>query len=268
LAALGGIPRCPAAWGSGQFPASPSPELQSLASRYGPHRNSEHAEEWIIRDFFRDRPAGTFVDVGANDYRAFSNTYYLEAQLGWSGIAIEPQRQFESGYSKYRPRTKFRSFFVSDASNKQAKLYVQARNKLVTSADHEFNERYGHETEEIVAPTITLDDLLAAEHVATIDFVTMDIELWEPKALAGFDIERFRPALICVEAHPEVRQQILDYFAAHHYTIVGKYLRADTENLYFTPLKGPEESARQLTESMGARAGNAPSRRADPAGRR
>ena len=63
----------------------------------------------------------------------------------------------------------------------------------------------------------------------------MDIELWEPKALAGFDIDRFRPSLVCVEAHPEVRQQILDYFAAHGYAIVGKYLRADTQNLYFTP---------------------------------
>ena len=63
----------------------------------------------------------------------------------------------------------------------------------------------------------------------------MDIELWEPKALAGFSIQRFRPALACVEAHPEVRQQIIDYFVAHGYTLVGKYLRADTHNLYFMP---------------------------------
>jgi hypothetical protein len=64
----------------------------------------------------------------------------------------------------------------------------------------------------------------------------MDIELAEPAALRGFSIERFRPALVCVEAHPEVRQQILDYFAAHNYTVVGKYLRADLDNLWFAPL--------------------------------
>jgi hypothetical protein len=63
----------------------------------------------------------------------------------------------------------------------------------------------------------------------------MDIELSEPKALAGFDIQRFKPSLACVEAHPQVRQQILDYFAAHHYNVVGKYLRVDTLNLWFMP---------------------------------
>jgi len=33
-----------------------------------------------------------------------------------------------------------------------------------------------------------------------------------------------------------LRQQILDYFTQHGYVIVGRYLRADTQNLYFTPL--------------------------------
>jgi FkbM family methyltransferase len=214
-----------------EFPA----ERQSLADKYGPARNSEHEEEWIIRDFFGDRRGGVFVDVGANDYKSYSNTYYLETVLGWSGIAIEPQRQFEAAYAQYRPRTKFAPFFVSDASNKEAKMYVQAHNALVTSADKSFTSRWGNDTREMTAPTITLNDLLDSERITSIDFLTMDIELWEPKALAGLDIDRFRPLLVCIEAHPEVRQQILDYFAAHGYTLVGKYLRADTQNLYFTP---------------------------------
>jgi hypothetical protein len=65
----------------------------------------------------------------------------------------------------------------------------------------------------------------------------MDIELSEPKALAGFDAQRFKPQLVCIEAHPEVRQQILDYFAVNQYVVIGKYLRADDKNLYFKPLK-------------------------------
>ena len=54
--------------------------------------------------------------------------------------------------------------------------------------------------------------------------MSIDIELWEPKALAGFDIDRFKPKLVCIEAHQQVRQQILDYFAHHRYVVVGKYL--------------------------------------------
>ena len=84
-------------------------------------------------------------------------------------------------------------------------------------------------------PTITLTDLLDSEKVQRVDYMSIDIELWEPKALAGFDIERFQPRLICIEAHEQVRQQILDYFTRHHYMLLGKYLRADVTNLYLTP---------------------------------
>ncbi len=212
------------------------PEAQALKDKYGPHRNSYSEEEWCIRDFFKDKRGGYFVDVGANDYKVTSNTYYLDTVLEWSGLAIEPQRQFEADYAKFRPRTKFRSFFVSDASNQLAKMYVLSKNSLISSADKGFTEQHGDKAKEIEVPTITLTDLLDAEGVKRVDFMSIDIELWEPKALAGFDIDRFRPELVCIEVHPEVRQAILDYFARHRYVVVGKYLRADVNNLYFTPL--------------------------------
>jgi FkbM family methyltransferase len=213
-------------------------ELESLAAKYGPDRSSQYAEEWIIRDFFGERRGGFFVDVGANDYKADSNTYYLDVVLGWSGIAVEPQRGFADGYAAHRPRTRFRPFFVSDESNKEATMYVLAKNSLVASGHPEFTASFGDGANAVTVPTITLNDLLDSEKVSAIDFMSIDIELWEPKALAGFDITRFKPALVCIEAHPEVRQQILDYFAVHHYAVVGKYLRADLANLYFAP--GPD----------------------------
>ena len=211
-------------------------EARQLQSAYGPATNSEHEEEWVLRDFFQGKRDGVFVDVGANDFRRYSNTYYLETQLGWSGIAVEPQREFEEGCTKYRPRTRFRAFFAGDKSNEQAKLYIQRGNSLVTSSEKSFTQRYGRDVTELTAPTLTLNDLLDTEHIPHIDFLSVDVELHEPQVLAGFDVERFSPALVCIEAHPEVRQQILDYFTRRQYVVVGKYLRADVDNLYFKPL--------------------------------
>ena len=71
----------------------------------------------------------------------------------------------------------------------------------------------------------------------------MDIELHEPAALKGFDIDRFRPSLVCVEALLPVRQQILNYFASHRYVIVGHYVWTDLENLYFAPVEAMEARA-------------------------
>src|SRR6266566_8947514 len=99
-------------------------EARPLETRYGPARNSEHEEEWIIRDFFQDQKNGFFVDVGANHYRIYSNTYYLETVLGWSGLAIEPLEEFEADYAKYRPRSRFVPLFVSDQSDKKATMFL------------------------------------------------------------------------------------------------------------------------------------------------
>lgn len=211
-------------------------EATELERAYGPDTNSENEEEWIIRDFFRDRTGGVFVDVGASHHQINSNTYFLEKTLGWSGLAIEPFTHFEAGYLAQRPKTKFLPFFVSDVSGAEARMYTYGEDFLGSSTDKKFVERFGKNPKEFIAPTITLNDLLSAAKLESIDFLSMDIELSEPKALAGFDIRRFKPQLICIEAHPEVRQQILDYFATNRYVVIGRYLRADDKNLYFKPL--------------------------------
>jgi len=214
-----------------------SPELEWLGQTYGPEKESQYVEEWVARDFFGNKRDGTFVDIGAADFKALSNTYYLEHALGWSGLAVDPQERYASGYAANRPRTKFRRFFVSDVSDAHATLYVNS-SPWVASSKAEFTERWG-KAAAVQVPTITLTDLLRAEGVSSIDFVSIDVELAEPQVLAGFDIARFRPLLVCIESHPEVRQKILDYFANHGYTAVGKYLRMDDRNLYFMPIGHP-----------------------------
>jgi len=211
-------------------------EREWFKTTYGPSRNSEHAEEWLIRDFFRDQRDGFFVDVGSSDYKRFSNTYYLEVSLGWSGLAIDAQEEFAADYKRFRPRTRFFSYFVSDRSDATESLFVPDRNRLVASSSKEFSDRYDASGKAREVRTITLNDLLDRERVTRIDFLTMDIELAEPKALAGLDIARFRPRLVCVEAHPEIRQQLIDYFTDRKYRLVARYLRADLHNLWFAPV--------------------------------
>jgi FkbM family methyltransferase len=211
-------------------------ELEYFQKRYGPGRNSEREEEWLIRDFFNDRRGGFFVDVGAHHYRKTSKTYYLETELGWSGIAIEPQQEFAADYARHRPRTRFFPFFVSSTSNEWAKLFVLSSNRSIASGDESFVRMFGEPDDVRSVPTITLTELLDREGVEAIDFLSMDIELHEPEALRGFDIGRFRPKLVCIEGLGPVRQAILDYFARNQYVIVGRYIWVDRENFYFMPL--------------------------------
>ena len=56
-------------------PVQSEKEMDVFRNQYGPDHETEREEEWMIRDFFRDRRSGFFVDVGANHYRLTSKTY-------------------------------------------------------------------------------------------------------------------------------------------------------------------------------------------------
>lgn len=210
--------------------------------RYGPEKFSRHFEEWIVRDYFKDRREGVFLDVGSYHYKDESNTYYLETALGWSGVAIDAVEEFGPDYKAHRPRTKFVAIFASDVPNSKVQFFVPKDNKLIASSSREFTERYGEAVAPREVPTTTLNVVMDQAGIKRLDFMSMDIELSEPKALEGFDIDRFQPALVCIEAHPDVRQPILEYFSNHRYIVVGKYLRSDPYNLYFQPSAQQDKS--------------------------
>ena len=210
--------------------------IRGYRERYG-EKVSQNSEEWLIRDFFNDRRGGVFVDVGAADYKEFSNTFYLETVLGWSGVAVDAQPSYASGYKHHRDRTKFFAFFVADRDDASVQFFVPTSTERgVASSDRVYVQGTGNQAVMTEVKTITLNTLLPRAGVDRFDFLSMDIERAEPLALAGFDIERFRPGLVCIEAHVPVRQAILNYFADHHYVLVGRYLGLDSDfNLYFMP---------------------------------
>ncbi len=52
---------------------------------------SQYGQDIFINTFlFRGRRGGFFVDIGAYDGVTYSNTCFLERELGWQGICFEP----------------------------------------------------------------------------------------------------------------------------------------------------------------------------------
>jgi hypothetical protein len=235
---------------------------------------SQFDEELVIRHFFNDRRGGFFVDVGSYHWRDGSNTYYLEEHLGWSGIAVDALEEFGRGYEENRPLTRFFSYIVTDHSGTTETLYVAgplsstveghigqfrelmedtshpdhpsqspdpevrrtwAWAKAKAERERGSKQRESVERPEIQVPTITLTELLDREGVAKIDLLSMDIEQGEPVALAGFDIDRFQPGLVCIEAHKGVQPALIAYFEKHGYERIEEYAAHDSHNWYFRP---------------------------------
>ncbi len=190
---------------------------------------SQGFEELIIRDYFGDRKGGVFLDVGCSEPRKDSTTYYLENDLGWTGIGIDAAPWLAGGWAKHRPDSKFVSYAVTDVDNEQVTFHIG----FVRALDEAMLEFFGGKVREIEVTTMTLDTILEQNGVEKIDFLSMDIEGAEPAALEGFDIERYRPDLACIEAVKG--DEVTEYFLSHGYELIEKYRKADRINLYFRP---------------------------------
>jgi FkbM family methyltransferase len=205
---------------------------------------SQHDEELIIRDFFQDRRDGFFVDVGAAFPKAGSTTYYLEKHLGWSGIAVDALEAYGPFWKDLRTNSKFFAYAVTDRSGGTVTLYKSGLPNLSSLSKEQAALFVGeNKVKAVQVPTITLTKLLDDNGVTSIDFLSMDIEGAEPLALAGFDIERFAPELVCIEVLPEKeqRRKISEYFAKHGYERIDAYLKHDRINWYFKPKSVPEK---------------------------
>jgi len=205
---------------------------------------SQGKEELIVRHFFRDRRDGFFLDVGCYKWRDLSTTYYLESALGWGGIAIDALDDWREGYERNRPRTRFRNYVVGEVDGGEATFFVSVYGRGVSSTSRNWIRGFFKATapdtkpkiKKIRVPQTTLNALLEREGVETIDFLSMDIEGSEPQALAGFDIDRFRPQLVAIERQPQPHmQKVLAYFEAHDYELISSYLEHDVINRYFRP---------------------------------
>lgn len=217
----------------------PARSTVSSILKEGTKRYSQDDEELVIRDFFHDRRSGFFVDVGAGSYQRFSTTFYLEEQLSWSGVAIDALSEYAEGYGKHRPRTTFVNVLVTDKARGPQTFYRADDFPEVSSVSKQLAEDQAREFSDSGAvsartvPSSTLDAVLDARGVRAIDFLSMDIEEHEPAALAGFDIDRFHPAFVCIEAHPAVRDALWRYFRRHGYVREDQYLAWDSSNWYF-----------------------------------
>jgi FkbM family methyltransferase len=163
---------------------------------------SQHGEDEILWDFFRDQSQGVCVEVGGFDGETFSNTLAFE-EHGWRAIIVEPMPHFAKKIRARRPQATLFAC-AAGAAPGEARLViahgVEALSTTTAEPAHlERIRKMGGATEEVTVAVRTLDDLLAEAGVARVDFITIDVEGGEMNVLAGFDLQRWRPRMVILE---------------------------------------------------------------------
>lgn len=189
-------------------------------------------EQRLIGEFFADTPKGFFVEVGANDPFARSQTWHLE-QMGWTGILVEPQPDLAAKLVRAR-RSKVFAVACSSYENSGRTLTLHVAGPL-SSLNRERMAPGAVPERTIDVPIKTLDEILAeGDAPAPVDFLSIDVEGHEIEVLRGFDFSRWMPRLILLEDHVESLEKHR-FITRAGYRIVRRY----ENNGWYVPANSP-----------------------------
>ncbi len=176
---------------------------------------SQNGEDYILTTFFRRKSSGFFIDIGAFDGVHLSNSYSFEQQ-GWHGICVEPQQLYYDLCRKNRPGTLcIHAACTGDEDIDQIKIETDRTGLFsglqVNSHAKNISNHYrslGKELECLKSETVpatTLNKIMLNNKYENvdIDYISVDVEGLEIDVLKGFDLGKYKPGVILVEANSQ-----------------------------------------------------------------
>jgi FkbM family methyltransferase len=200
-------------------------EVRQMLDR-GYSYTSQAGQDAVVDQIMRGKRGGTFVDVGGYDGVTGSNTLFLEQWRGWTGVLVEPvPSQLEKARLVRRCPCLGLAVAATDGEAEFLEIaegYTQMSG-LAESYDQALLDQVRadprHKERTLRVETRTLARILNENGLENPDFISLDIEGGEARALAEFPFERHRVGVWAIEnnsAGPEIGQ----IMAAHGYQLV------------------------------------------------
>ena len=185
---------------------------------------SQLNQDQNVLNYYQGEKCGYFVEIGAWDGIALSNTYALE-KLGWSGICVEPLPDRYLELVKNRT-CKTYNLAVDAVGGKTLDFVVLGMlSGDVERLDIQRANKEGGLGSRISVQTINFTKLLDdAGAPSFIEFLSLDTEGSEYDILMGLDFEKYRFGYISVEHNfkEPARANIRRLLTSKGYTFKGE----------------------------------------------
>jgi FkbM family methyltransferase len=163
---------------------------------------SQNREDIVLRRALRDVRPGFYIDVGANDPvdESVTKIFYDD---GWRGINIEPLSACYDRLQLLRSRDINIQALVG-AERGKCILYEFPDDGRYSTVDKIIADRHertlGLKFRKSELPLLTLSSVCEQHAVREIHFLKIDVEGHEAQVLQGFDLVRYRPWILVIEA--------------------------------------------------------------------
>ena len=144
-------------------------------------------QDMLLHMLFGDKLGGVFVDVGTVDGFSFSNTYFFERNLNWTGVCVEPNRASLDVAQRVRSKAAVYNSCVANESSTQDFVqctgYTRMLSGLLSSMTPQHHQRIRHEialhggsSQVVKVPVQRLGDILVREGIGHVDVLSIDTE--------------------------------------------------------------------------------------------
>ena len=200
---------------------------------------SQFGEDIILAHFFAqlDIRNPTYLDIGANEPRHISNTYYFYSR-GSRGVLIEPNPHLFKKLQKFRSADTVLNTGIGFTNVSEADFYLFPNYANGLSSFSAKEAKHWEETgmkglgkipvEKIIKmPLITVNDILEKYFASKPpNFISLDVEGLDLEILKTLDFNKYQPEAICVETlgYNDKQQSfklndILDFMLTKNYDV-------------------------------------------------
>ena len=187
------------------------------------HYSQFGQDEWVAK-LFRGKRNGYFIEMGAADGVFLSNTLFLEKKFGWTGLLVEPTRNFQR-LVKNRPGcvsdnscvaserkivNLFEAYLLTDSSEDTIMSIV--RDDLDIKDYKTINDGHDLVCERAYqVNAVPLEEILLKHSVPkVVDYFSLDVEGQEYEVLKNFPFQEYTFMCLGVECPTVELHELLE----------------------------------------------------------
>ena len=192
---------------------------------------SQDGQDKFIVELLKNKRGGIFLDIGAYDGIEFSNSFYLEKELGWGGICVEPNPRVFDQLNKNRNSTCLNICIAKEKRDYNFLLisgYAVMLSGIIEFFDGRHMDRinkaifdFGGDKEIISIPGLPLKDILFERGIGVIDYCNIDVEGGEISVLDSIDFSKVKIKIFTIENNNGSRE-VKNYLRKHGYRLIAK----------------------------------------------